>query len=106
MTRTPERPSRAGGRPGMRGAPVHPASPAPDRGSGSPAACSLPRLGQPALAAPVRLHRLVALLRLAAAEVELAYVLVRLEPRGIAVEDDAAALHDVAEVRDRQCHVR
>ena len=54
---------------------------------------------QPALAALVELEAAVARRAAAAAEVELLHVLVRAQLLRLAVEDDPAALHDVAVVR-------
>src|SRR5512138_871253 len=61
---------------------------------------------KPALAALVELEVLVARLAHAAAEVELLHVLVRAQLVRLAVEDDAAALHDVAVVGDAEGEVR
>src|SRR6266542_2626881 len=60
---------------------------------------------EPALAPLVELEIAVAG-RAAAAEVELLHVLVRAELVGLAVEDDPAALHDVAVIRDLEGEVR
>src|SRR5205809_7798872 len=96
-------PIRASSSPGRVSKEMPSSTFSPPKESDTPASLSS---AIPAAAAAVLLDLAVAAALVTAAEVELTHVLVRPQPFGRAVEDDAAVFHHVAVVGDVERHLR